>query len=513
MRLGWVQWLGAWLWRRNRAHLALALWLQLSLAVCLLLQVPSAFVAVSFLDLSAGQAIAWCAIASAVTTASIGIVFLGSRDVLAPVGRWAAGDTSDPEAALAALMRLPPVLGQRGTAAMAIGNLVGTYPVGVSLADTGWSGTIGMALGGLYLAFTGGVFVAWGAQLVVREAADEVVEAAPRLLAFEVRGWSLRMRLVSLAACLIVLACISVAGIVLGGGATEEDYLATVLSAGLLGLYGAWVIDVGVVRPTLAPLFDVVDGTARVGRGDLATPVPVSSLDEIGDLASAFNRMQQGLAERAALHSAFGSYVDPTLAQRIVESGSAVFEGEALEVTVLFADVRDFTAFSESVSPDEAVAVLNRLFDVVVPAIRDQGGHANHYMGDGLLAVFGAPQPLEDHATAAVAAAIEMQRGVRSTFGHRIRLGIGINTGEVIAGTVGGGGRLEFTVIGDAVNVASRVEQLTKETGDAILITEATRHALSAPRQRTSKRGAHQLRGKAAETTVHAVNPFPRSTP
>jgi adenylate cyclase len=162
------------------------------------------------------------------------------------------------------------------------------------------------------------------------------------------------------------------------------------------------------------------------------------------------------------------------------------------------------------VEPAEAVLVLNRLFDVVVPILHEHGGHANHYLGDGLLAVFGAPNPMEDHADAAVGAAVDLQQRVRQEFGTTLRLGVGINTGPVIAGTVGGGGRHEFTVIGDTVNLAARVEQLTKDTGDAILITEATRAALSTPRPRSIKRGDFDVRGKAAKVCLYAVNPFPR---
>jgi adenylate cyclase len=191
---------------------------------------------------------------------------------------------------------------------------------------------------------------------------------------------------------------------------------------------------------------------------------------------------------------------------------SSVFDGEDLTVSVMFADVRDFTSYSEGVEPAEAVQLLNRLFDVIVPALHDHGGHANHYLGDGLLAVFGAPTPLDHHADAAVQAAVAIQQQVRAEFGPALRLGIGINTVAVIAGTVGGGGRHEFTVIGDTVNVAARVEQLTKETGDSILITEVTRRALSSPKPRTTRRGGFELKGKVSNVTAHAVNPFPRST-
>jgi class 3 adenylate cyclase len=237
--------------------------------------------------------------------------------------------------------------------------------------------------------------------------------------------------------------------------------------------------------------------------------VPVATLDVLGELAAACHALRAGLRDRGALHAAFGSYVDPVLAERLLASGSSVFEGEELDVSVLFLDVRGFTAYSDGVSPGEAVAVLNELFELVVPILQERGGHANHYLGDGLLAVFGAPAPLADHADAAVAAAVDIQRAVRGALGERMRVGIGVNSGPVIAGTVGGGGRHEFTVIGDTVNVAARVEQLTKETGDPILITEATWRALSVPRRRAAKRGAFEVRGKAERVAVRAVDPSP----
>jgi class 3 adenylate cyclase len=261
----------------------------------------------------------------------------------------------------------------------------------------------------------------------------------------------------------------------------------------------------------MEPINDLARATESIARGDLDTRAAVSSGDEFGELATRFNEMVSGLQQRQMLHDAFGSYVDPALAQRVIESGSSMFDGEDLVVTVLFLDVRDFTAYSETVEPSDAVLLLNRLFDIVIPTLHRHGGHANHYLGDGLLAVFGSPNPLPQHADAAVAAAVDIQHRVWAEFGRSLRLGIGINTGSVIAGTVGGGGRLEFTVIGDPVNVASRVEQLTKDTGDAILLTEATRLALSTPRPRCTRRGEFDLRGKSAKVTVHALNPVPRS--
>jgi adenylate cyclase len=119
------------------------------------------------------------------------------------------------------------------------------------------------------------------------------------------------------------------------------------------------------------------------------------------------------------------------------------------------------------------------LFEIVVPAVVDAGGHVDKFLGDGALAVFGAPNDLADHADAAVASAVLIQRLFAERFGGALRIGIGINTGVVIAGTIGGGGKLEFTLIGDTVNVAARVEQLTKTTGDAILLTDQSVDALA----------------------------------
>ncbi len=214
--------------------------------------------------------------------------------------------------------------------------------------------------------------------------------------------------------------------------------------------------------------------------------------------------MQQGLQERAALHSAFGTYVDPSLTERVLQQGDAAFAGESAEVTVFFVDVRDFTAYASGVLPEEAFARLNELFEVVVPIVRAHGGHPNRYLGDGVLAVFGAPVALPDHADRALAAAQAIQGAVVERFGGALRIGIGINSGQVIVGTVGGGGKLEYTVIGDTVNVAARVEELTKETGDAILVTALTVEQLHEGPVLTD-RGDRAIRGKQDRLQLYAV--------
>src|SRR5258708_17335643 len=154
--------------------------------------------------------------------------------------------------------------------------------------------------------------------------------------------------------------------------------------------------------------------------------------------------MQAGLAERQRLQAAFGTYVDPILASRLLEQGDDIFTGERREVTVMFVDIRDFTPFAEANPAEDVVARLNALFEIVVPAVVDAGGHVNKFLGDGALAVFGAPNDLANHADAALSAAVLIHRRVTERFGGGLRIGLGINTGLGIARTIGGGGNAEF---------------------------------------------------------------------
>jgi adenylate cyclase len=288
--------------------------------------------------------------------------------------------------------------------------------------------------------------------------------------------------------------------------ASEAPVLAVVIGAALTLGFTPLVVGAS-FSPSLRPIRDLAEGTKRVAAGDYSQRLPVVQDDDLGALAASFNRMQAGLAERQRLQAAFGTYVDPALAARLLEQGDDIFTGERREVTVMFVDIRDFTPFAESNSAEDTVARLNALFEIVVPAVVDAGGHVNKFLGDGALAVFGAPNELGDHADAAVSAAVSIQSLVADRFGDELRIGIGINTGSVIAGTIGGAGKLEFTLIGDAVNVAARVEQLTKTTGDAILLTHQTVDALASHPPGLIDRGAHALKGKSAALQVFGLDP------
>jgi adenylate cyclase len=174
-------------------------------------------------------------------------------------------------------------------------------------------------------------------------------------------------------------------------------------------------------------------------------------------------------------------------------------------VTVMFVDIRGFTTFADRSTAREAVAYLNEFFAVVVPILTAHGGHANKLLGDGLLGVFGAPDRCDDHADRALAAAAEMLDSVESNFGERCRIGIGINSGLVLVGTIGGGDLIEFGVVGDPVNVAARVQDATRELREPLLVTEATRCLLEREDTGLVARGTLPLRGRAKPVEVHAL--------
>ena len=180
-------------------------------------------------------------------------------------------------------------------------------------------------------------------------------------------------------------------------------------------------------------------------------------------------------------------------------------EPEWAMVTVVFVDIRGFTTFADRSTAREAVAYLNEFFRLIVPILTEHGGHANKLLGDGLLGVFGAPDRLPDHADRALAAASDMLGAVKSHFGERCRIGIGVNSGLVLVGTIGGGELVELGVVGDPVNVAARVQDATRELGEPLLLTEATRSLLEDRDSGIESRGTLSLRGKPHPVAVYRL--------
>ena len=258
------------------------------------------------------------------------------------------------------------------------------------------------------------------------------------------------------------------------------------------------------------PLRAVQQAMARVQRGDLAARCEVVSNDEIGAVAEGFNAMVQGLREREAIRETFGRYVSPEVRDEIL-AGRVSVAGAQREVTILFADLRDFTPWVESTAPAEVVADLNAYFSEMDAAIRGHGGLVLQFIGDEIEAVFGAPAADPRHADAAVAAAREMGQRLAAWNAQRraagkveLRHGIGIHSGTVIAGNVGSSERMAYSLVGDAVNVASRIQALNKEFGTEILVSDATR-ALLASDPGLRALAAVRVKGRSAEVAVLAL--------
>ncbi len=207
---------------------------------------------------------------------------------------------------------------------------------------------------------------------------------------------------------------------------------------------------------------------------------PVRTGDELEDLARGFNRMVDGLKERDNLRTTFGKYMTASVMEHLL-SGKVALGGESLKVTILFTDIRSFTSLSEKMDPQQLVGLLNEYFSEMVSIVMQEDGVVDKYIGDAIMAVFGAPVPKPGDAVNAVRAAVRMRQSLQN-LNRRLeergvpplRTGIGIHTGEVVAGNIGSEKRMEYTVIGDAVNLASRLESNTKEVGVNVLISEDT---------------------------------------
>ncbi|HEX7896475.1 MAG TPA: adenylate/guanylate cyclase domain-containing protein [Planctomycetota bacterium] len=258
-----------------------------------------------------------------------------------------------------------------------------------------------------------------------------------------------------------------------------EDELRTyALLAGTGGLLAAGVIaafvSVVVARGTSKPVEKLVDATKKVAAGDYESKSGVSGADELGRLGAAFDEMTEGLRKRRDI-------MEKTLSKDVAEEMMKGTElgGERREVTVVFMDIRGFTSGTQGVDPTEVVTMLNDMMNHLTAAIDRHGGNVNKYLGDGLMAMFGAPKPLEDHALRAARAGLEMQRALAAWNARRVEkrlplfhTGIGINTGLALCGRVGSKDRLEYTLIGEEVNLASRV--CGKAEPRQVLATEAT---------------------------------------
>lgn len=235
-----------------------------------------------------------------------------------------------------------------------------------------------------------------------------------------------------------------------------------------------------VSRSLLAPTKELFDAQDAVRRGDLTSKAAVLTDDELGEVTARFNVMVDALRERELIKSALHRYLSPTVADELIQGGGMI-ESRSVEATVMFTDIAGFTTLSETLAPQETVDLLNAYFSVVNGVIHRCGGTVNNFVGDAVVAIFNVPTPNEHHARAAVEAALAIQTALDAetftlTSGKRVNLPtrIGLNTGPVCAGAIGSAERQGYTVYGDAVNLAARIEPLNKRFGTRILASEST---------------------------------------
>ncbi len=286
-----------------------------------------------------------------------------------------------------------------------------------------------------------------------------------------------------------------------------------VLFISLVALAAATLVIFGIARGVSRPMRELARHTNLVAAGDYTQRIDLPREDELGQLASAFNHMTEGLAERDRVRNLLGMVVSPEIATQLLHSDLKL-GGEERVVTVLFCDLRDFTSFSEKMPPTEVLTLLNRYLDRMSGIIEQHGGVIDKYIGDAIMALFGAPVATPDAARGAVAAARDMARALEVLNAELqaegkpvLAFGIGINTAQVVAGNMGSKTRLNYTVIGDGVNLASRLEGLTKDPAYAtpIIISEATLAAIE-PRPSARALGEVRVKGKADAVRIYALS-------
>jgi len=286
-------------------------------------------------------------------------------------------------------------------------------------------------------------------------------------------------------------------------GGSEVVRLRHALLSGLVILLVSVIVAVVFAKSLANPVRRISESALTVRRGELDSVQELSSnhIRELDDAARSFNEMVQGLRDRDMIRETLGRYVPERVAESLLKRGGEL-EPEETEASVLFSDIEGFTAMTQDLGPQGTVEVLNAYFSAMIEILEDHGGVVTQFQGDGILATFNIPIVAEDHAEKALGAARKMIEACRQqTFaGRRLGCRVGINTGSVIAGAVGANERLTYTVHGDAVNLAARLENLNKELGTRILVSGST--AALAPSHGLVARSTQAVRGVAEEVEI-----------
>lgn len=234
------------------------------------------------------------------------------------------------------------------------------------------------------------------------------------------------------------------------------------------------------------PVSALVRRMKAVAAGDFDCKTSVLYADELGQLKGHFNQMLDGLVERDHIKDTFGRYVSMEIAEKIMKSGKVNLAGEEIQATVLFSDIRGFTPISEKLPPVELIRFLNEYFAYITKPIAENKGVINKFIGDAVMAIFSPVFGVEDHQAAALRAALGMREALKEFNAQgrhpEVFFGVGVHSGPLVAGNVGTEARLEYTVLGDTVNVASRIESQTKDAATQILLSGATVQGLDRSR-------------------------------
>lgn len=265
-------------------------------------------------------------------------------------------------------------------------------------------------------------------------------------------------------------------------------------------------------RAYQGPLVAMKRAVDGLRAGNLDVPVPVLSHDELGHLGEGLLLAAAELKEKELIKETFGRVVDPEVRDHLL-AGNLKLGGELRRAVLLYSDIRGFTSLSEEMRPDELVQLLNRYFEKMSACIKDSGGFVNRFIGDAILAVFNLPLEIPSPVESALDCALAMQRELEvlnlelQQEGRRtLAIGVGIHAGEVLAGNIGSAQRMEYTVIGDAVNVTARLEGLTKEYGCPVLVSAAVREALTKPQNYSLREVASvAVRGRERPVLVYSL--------
>jgi adenylate cyclase len=282
-------------------------------------------------------------------------------------------------------------------------------------------------------------------------------------------------------------------------------------ASGALLLTGV-LLAISISARTTRPLRRLRLAVNALAAGDLSARVEPTTRDEVADLTRAFNEMSESLSQKQRVETAFRRYVSDHVLREVLDSPESVaLKGERREVTVVFIDIRNFTRLTGQLGPERLVAFLNEAFDIITSRLLEHGATVDKYIGDAILAYFGAPIETPDHPERSVAAAIAIQRSVDErnrkqeadgdTF-VRLELGIGIHTGTVVVGNIGSELKMDYTAIGDPVNLANRIQNLAR-AGEILVTTEVARRLGS--RVKLETLGMKRLPGRDAPVETHRV--------